>query len=32
MPGEKFKILRQAFLARNMMNKCAKFDGDSLSG
>ena len=26
------KILRQRFVARSMLNKCAKFHGDSQSG
>ena len=30
--GKKLKTLRQRFLARSMLNKCAKFHGDSPSG
>ena len=30
-PGKKIKTLRQYFVARNMMNKCAKFHKDSPS-
>ena len=32
VPGQKFKKLRQCVVAMNMMNKCAKFHKDSLSG
>ena len=30
--GTDFEILRQRFVAMNMMNKCAKFHKDSPSG
>ena len=32
VPGQKLKNLRHLFVAMNMMNKCAKFHKDSLSG
>ena len=32
LPRQKIKNLRQRFVARSMLNKCAKFHGDSLSG
>ena len=32
VPGQKLKILWQAFVPMSMMNKCAKFHGDIPSG
>ena len=32
VPKQKVKNPRQTFVAMNMMNKCAKFHGDSPSG
>ena len=31
VPGQKLKILRQVLVARSILNKCAKFHGDSPS-
>ena len=32
VPGQKFKNLRQGFVAMSMVINCAKFHGDSPSG
>ena len=32
VPRQQLKILRQHFVAKSMLNKCAKFHGDSPSG